>query len=631
METRKIKFPEVGIDLEKQKIYPGVQIVPIIASTEGKAEINCRFLWEGIAEHAVEIKEHTGGYRVPAVTLVNHSNEIFLAHKGCIIRGGGQNRQLQHSFVIGAAGSFEVAVQCIQKGRWNPQKQQGFSTQGEVTASSLRFYKNSQRQIWETINNAATRSGTLSSSEDYTVLRDYLIGDEAAKQQAASQIRNPGTNKQNGQDDKRQRAQNILNDWEHPEAGQIGIFVTMADPVAYRYGEIIPRYFLEIFSSPQLYARIHREIIASFAVDAIMYDGQSQMVPIDQEKFAQFVASIEQADWTEVPGIGREKRYQLDELADAFGETIFWQERMQHFMYSHCSLQPPRLLAKVDETGQDSTPSPAQVGNYRLLKKLGQGAMGEIYLGQHLEQPLQVALKLLASKLQKDERAVQRFLQEAKVHSRLNHPNIVRIFEGGYCHHSKRMYLAMEYVDGENLEKILLQRQKLLPRHAIKVALAVAQALEHALSLQIIHRDLKPGNILLDRKNRRVKLADLGLGKMSQGEGLTRTGAMMGTPFYMSPEQIRDAKNADHRADIYSLGATLYHMLTGRPPYSEQRGMMAIIRAKIYQDPIPISEYLPEINNDLAALVQKSMARDLEARFASPTEMIAALEKLSKI
>ena len=355
---------------------------------------------------------------------------------------------------------------------------------------------------------------------------------------------------------------------------------------------------------------------------------------IDHEKFTQLVGSIEQAPWVEMISIGQEKRYQLDESSDAFGEVVFWQERMLHFMYSHCSLQPPQRLSKLkasasvsDQQRQESPPR--QVGNYRLIKSLGQGAMGRIYLGQHIEKSFQVAVKLLAAELQQNDQAMLRFIQEAKVHSRLVHPNIVRILEGGYCSHSNRMYLIMEYIDGDNLENILVaRRQPILPKHAVKIALAVARALEHALSMRIIHRDLKPGNILIDRRTRLVKLADLGLGKILEEKGVTLTGAMMGTPFYMPPEQIRDAKNVDHRADIYALGATLYHMLAGRPPYSEQRGTLAIVRAKIYRDPIPLIEYRPELNVELAALVEKAMAREPDARFASPAEIISALENL---
>lgn len=278
----------------------------------------------------------------------------------------------------------------------------------------------------------------------------------------------------------------------------------------------------------------------------------------------------------------------------------------------------------------ESSPSQetlTRVSNYKILQLIGRGAMGVIYLAESLDTKQTVALKLLSSdSQQKNNIAVQRFLQEAKVQRLLNHPNIVRIYDVGFCTTTNRLYLAMEYVDGGSLEKIL-ERGPLSPRDSIKIAIAIGHALEHALQQNIVHRDLKPANILIDRKSRKIKVGDLGLGKIRDEKGITYTGEVMGTLYYMPPEQIKDSKSVDHRADIYALGATLYHMLAGRAPYSENKATLAIIRAKTTREPMPIEEYVQNLCPSLLKVIQKSMERDVAKRYSTPTEMIQDLQQ----
>ncbi len=275
---------------------------------------------------------------------------------------------------------------------------------------------------------------------------------------------------------------------------------------------------------------------------------------------------------------------------------------------------------------EDKTPK--KVSHYTILKRIGKGGMGEIFLAEDDNSHAQVAIKLLSSEMQKNETAKKRFLQEAKVHSLLEHDNIVRIYEVGYCINSQRLYLAMEYVDGGNLENVLEQKKVLSPRDSIRIGIAIGHALEYAFSRKIIHRDLKPANILIDHKSRRIKLGDFGLGKLLEGEGgLTGAHVMMGTVYYMPPEQIENASHADNRADIYALGATLYHMITGRPPYSEIKGNHAVVNAKIKRDPIPIQEYIKTVSPTLAHLIHKALSRDKAQRYSTPTEMVQDLKK----
>lgn len=263
-----------------------------------------------------------------------------------------------------------------------------------------------------------------------------------------------------------------------------------------------------------------------------------------------------------------------------------------------------------------------QVGDYFIQKRIGHGAMGEIYLGQHCQKSTLAAVKLLPQKA--DDIAVQRFRQEAQVHSRLIHPNIVRIFEAGFCSITNRLYLAMEYIKGESLEKILARRGALAQKQSLQIAIAVAHALEHALEQQIIHRDLKPANILINRQEGNIKVVDLGLGKILQKgikRGVTLGGELMGTSHYMPPEQIHNAREVDHRADIYALGATLYHMLAGVPPYGEHKGPFNILKAKTNCDPIALQQFHPNIRAELAAIVRKAMSRNIKARYANPKLM----------
>ena len=279
-----------------------------------------------------------------------------------------------------------------------------------------------------------------------------------------------------------------------------------------------------------------------------------------------------------------------------------------------------------------------RVGEYNLLRLIGAGAMGQIYLGEFLGKPVEgkaiphlVAIKVLSERIQTDIAARDRFLQEAQVHSRLcrdsMHPNIVQIYDVGYCTKSGRLYLVMEYIEGESLEKRLTKDGKLAERHSLQIAIGVAHALEHAFKHRIIHRDLKPANILIDMKSRKAKVADLGLGKILEEKGVTVNGEFMGTPYYMAPEQVRNAKDVDQQADLYALGATLYHMVTGRPPYGEYKRTLDILRAKMSQEPNQVKEYAPATSDAVVAIIEKAMARDKKRRYGTPTDIIDDMQR----
>jgi serine/threonine protein kinase len=227
---------------------------------------------------------------------------------------------------------------------------------------------------------------------------------------------------------------------------------------------------------------------------------------------------------------------------------------------------PPQEL-----DGQVLPETEVAVKGYRITKKLGKGGMGAVYRAVQLSLNRDVALKVLSKELAKNESLIQRFEREARAAARLSHPNLIRVFDFGQT--DETYFISMEFVDGKTVYQLIRERGRLEPRRSLEIALRVAEALDYASeSAGIIHRDIKPENIMVDSIGE-VKIADMGLAKevgggSEPGGEITMVGERLGTPFYMSPEQIRETKNVDHRADIYSLGATLFHMLTGRRPFA---------------------------------------------------------------
>jgi serine/threonine-protein kinase len=219
--------------------------------------------------------------------------------------------------------------------------------------------------------------------------------------------------------------------------------------------------------------------------------------------------------------------------------------------------------------------------DYYVLRRLGQGAMAEVYLAQQLSLGRQVALKVLNAELARDPVYVERFHQEARAAAALVHAGIVQIFEVGEAEagpEARVHYIAQEYVPGRNLGEVIRSRGRLEPALALDILRQVTAALAKASSEGIVHRDIKPENIMLARSGE-VKVADFGLARVEgdhpaggvRGVNLTQIGVTMGTPLYMSPEQI-EGRPLDSRSDIYSLGVTAYHMLTGRPPFRGGNG-----------------------------------------------------------
>jgi serine/threonine protein kinase len=265
------------------------------------------------------------------------------------------------------------------------------------------------------------------------------------------------------------------------------------------------------------------------------------------------------------------------------------------------------------------------VGPYRVLEQIGAGGMGCVYLCEQESPRRRVAVKVLPLAKALNPAALERFYREAKATGILDHPNLIRANDVGQDREIH--WLALEYVDGASLGEIVRRHGPLsLPRAAHYLRQAAA-GLQHAFEVGLVHRDIKPSNLMLDRGGT-VKLLDLGLARFfdDQNDNLTRKygeGAL-GTADYISPEQADDSHTVDIRADIYSLGATGYFLLTGRPPFDEGTLTQKVVWHQI-RDPKPIRDTRPDLPAEFVAVVEKMMAKGRADRFQTPAEVVAAL------
>jgi eukaryotic-like serine/threonine-protein kinase len=274
----------------------------------------------------------------------------------------------------------------------------------------------------------------------------------------------------------------------------------------------------------------------------------------------------------------------------------------------------------------DPLHEPRSVGEYRILRRLGEGGMGSVYLGYHEGQGSQVAIKVLPDQLAANPAYVDRFYREARSGALLNHPNIVRGLTVGQDPATSRHYLVLEFIDGPSGLALLEQHGRLSVGDAVHIALDVARALEHAHSRSVVHRDIKPDNILITRAGV-AKLSDLGLAKRTdEASHLTATRQGFGTPYYMPYEQAINAKHADGRSDIYALGATLYHLVTGEVPFPGDNHL-EVMDKKDRGDFPPASKHNPEVPPALDQVLTRMLARDPRDRYQTASELIVDLER----
>ena len=270
------------------------------------------------------------------------------------------------------------------------------------------------------------------------------------------------------------------------------------------------------------------------------------------------------------------------------------------------------------------------VGPFHLLDRIGEGGMGQVFRARHARLGTIVALKVVRPSRVGDSDAVRRFLRELRLVASLDHPNIVHALDAG--EHEGTPYLAMELVGGTDLSRLVRAQGPLSLPQACDVARQAALGLQHAHERGMIHRDIKPANLLLTPAGQ-VKVLDFGLARRVENEGeesstLTETGTVMGTPDFLAPEQIRDSHRVDTRADLYSLGCTLYFLIAGGVPFPGGTLGLKLVRHQT-DEPEPIEAIRPEVPASLAAIVQKLMAKRPEDRYQTPAEAAAALAALS--
>src|SRR4051794_21208686 len=285
--------------------------------------------------------------------------------------------------------------------------------------------------------------------------------------------------------------------------------------------------------------------------------------------------------------------------------------------------QPAAADATLPQPGGPAAPPPDVPADlrdhprYRVLGLLGVGGMGAVYKAEHLKMGRPVALKTISPALTDRPGAVERFDREVRAAAALSHPNIVAAYDADQA--GRLHFLIMEYVEGESLDRVVATRGPLPVAEACDAVRQAALGLQHAHDRGMVHRDVKPQN-LMRTPDGRVKVLDFGLARFAgdaAAAGRTETGCVMGTPDYMAPEQALSTRRADGRADLYSLGCTLYFLLTGRPPFPGESITEKLLHHQQTQ-PRPVETLRPDVPPGLAAVVRTMMAKRPDDRFLTP-------------
>ena len=277
-------------------------------------------------------------------------------------------------------------------------------------------------------------------------------------------------------------------------------------------------------------------------------------------------------------------------------------------------------------------PALPTIGNFRLLRTLGEGGMGVVYEAQHITMHRRAAIKVLRPQLIRDQQAIRRFFNEARATNEIRHPGIVQIYDCG-TREDGSPWLIMELLEGETLSRRIAQLGRVPAAEVIALAAQTASVLEAAHRAGIIHRDLKPDNLFIVNNQEtpsgeRVKVLDFGIAKLTSTGAAkslhTQTGMLMGTPLYMSPEQCRGTAQVDARSDIYSFGLILYQMLAGELPFVSD-GMGELFDMQMNRPPPPLADKLPGVNPGLAEVIYKALKKDPAQRYQSMAELQRAL------
>ncbi len=284
-------------------------------------------------------------------------------------------------------------------------------------------------------------------------------------------------------------------------------------------------------------------------------------------------------------------------------------------------------LRLIKEAGPEGIKK-LEIPGYQILSKIGKGSMGVVYKAKQASVDRIVAVKILLDTLAKNKEFIKRFEREAKIAAKLAHNNIVNAIDAGQV--DGNHFFVMEYVEGATIKDELDQGKVFDEKVAIRVMLAVAEALKHAHQRGLIHRDIKPENVILCRDGN-VKLADLGLARLTADEkwAMAEAGMAIGTPYYISPEQVRGQVDVDIRADVYSLGATFYHMVTGKVPYNGETPS-EVMRKHVDKNVtlVPPDHVNTRLSSGLGMVVETMLARNRENRYPNPDDLILDLKCL---
>ncbi len=269
-----------------------------------------------------------------------------------------------------------------------------------------------------------------------------------------------------------------------------------------------------------------------------------------------------------------------------------------------------------------------EIPGYQIIDRLGKGSMGVVYKAKQVSVDRIVAVKVLLDQLASNKEFIKRFDREAKIAAKLSHNNIVNAIDAGEV--AGHYYFVMEYVEGDTIKDYLEKGRIFDEKTALKIVLAVAEAVQHAHQRGLIHRDIKPENVILT-KDGGVKLADLGLARLTSDEkwAMAEAGMAIGTPYYISPEQVRGQVDVDIRSDIYSLGATLYHMVTGQVPYTGETPT-EVMKKHVDKNAVlkPPDHIVTNLSSGLGEVVETMMAKNREERYRSPEDLILDLKAL---
>src|SRR5881227_1018915 len=282
----------------------------------------------------------------------------------------------------------------------------------------------------------------------------------------------------------------------------------------------------------------------------------------------------------------------------------------------------PRTRAGTTHAGQPMLePGAVLAQRYEILEILGEGGMGAVYKAMDRELSRPVALKVIRPDLAGNQAILDRFKQELLLAREVTHKNVIRIYDLGEAEGMK--FITMEYVEGEDLRTLIHEKTKLAPEEAVEIMQQVCRALEAAHSVGIIHRDLKPQNIMRD-KSGRILVMDFGLARTLEGDGMTQTGALVGTMDYMSPEQAL-GKDLDQRSDLFALGLIFYELLTGKMPYKSESVVVSLLK-RTQERAVPVLTHDPTIPAVISNVVSKCLERDLNLRYQTSSEILADLE-----